>query len=191
MVPAAVVTTARQPRRTPSSARRTAWQPRDLRKSRPPRRESLPLRSRWSGARRLTWHGSVLQLPPSARAPRQRGRRSRLHRYRRSVRPAPSSTRFQCWRSGSHKPALRLTALIVSLTRCLPASLIIGSFVHGTRLEIRPARTEGASRESRLDQTLKLGHETGRGQKTTRKQDLTPIRVQLPTARLHQRIRFC
>jgi hypothetical protein len=55
----------------------------------------------------------------------------------------------------------------------------------------RPARTEGASRESRLDQTLKLGHETGRGQKTTRKQDLTPIRVQLPTARLHQRIRFC
>src|SRR5262245_25522134 len=31
------------------------------------------------------------------------------------------------------KPALRLTASGVPLTRCLPASLIIGSFVHGTK----------------------------------------------------------
>ena len=50
---------------------------------------------------------------------------------------------------------------------------------------------EGASRESRIVRTLKLGLETERGQKNTRKQHLTPIRVQLPTARLHPRIRFC
>jgi len=32
----------------------------------------------------------------------------------------------------SHKPPLRLTAEVVPLTWCLPGSLIIGSFVHGT-----------------------------------------------------------
>src|SRR4029077_14819887 len=81
------------------------------------------------------------------------------------------------WRPPSHILALRLTGPVAPLTRCLPASLIIGSSSTGLRLVNRPARTEGASRQSRLSPTLKLGHETGRGQKTTLEQYLTPIRA--------------
>ena len=55
-----------------------------------------------------------------------------FYRVSSSLRTAPSARAGTRCKSG-HKPALRLTGSLHALTWCLPASLIIGSFVHGTK----------------------------------------------------------
>src|SRR5262249_7762353 len=65
----------------------------------------------------------------------------------RTRRSSGSPTRRRKWAGGisintlsSHKPALRLTGSLTPLTWCLPGSLIIGSFVQGTKAPESPSQ---------------------------------------------------
>src|SRR5215467_5615348 len=77
-----------------------------------------------------------------------------------------------------------------SLTSYLPASLIIASLSLVTE-DTRLAQNEQASRQSRLDPTLKVEHEGIKVQKAASTQYLSAIRQKLHTGTLRIRIRIC
>ena len=91
MASAALLTTARQPRRTPSSA--ANGMAKACFPAKPTTSQGIggPAAVSMVSLEPTTWRGWDLRSPPSARARRPRGRRSRPRRYRRSVRRELSS----------------------------------------------------------------------------------------------------
>ena len=89
-------------------------------------------------------------------------------------------------------PALRLTGLPAALTRCLPASLIIGSSSVGLEASrIAEGGAKGESAESVRPRLLNWSMKRAVAKKPLSGNILPRFGVGLPTARLRGRIRFC